>query len=52
MHPTTMQLMAEVRAQEMLVEARTNRPSRSADKAVTEARKRARFELSLAHSAA
>jgi len=52
MHPTTMQMMAEVRAQEMLVEARTRRPSRSADKAATEARKRAHFDLSLAHSAA
>ena len=28
MHPSTMQLMAEVRAQEMLQEARANRPTR------------------------
>jgi hypothetical protein len=32
MHPATMQLAAEVRAQEMLLEARVSRPERGADK--------------------
>ena len=34
MHPATMQLAAEVRAQEMLLEARVSRPERCADKSV------------------
>ena len=39
MHPSTMQLMAEVRAQEMLQEARAYRPTRR-DKVVVAALRR------------